>query len=147
MLVQALGHVVLKVRDRQRSESFYADVLGLPIILRISDPVPMTFFSLGVNHHDFAIMEVGEHAPSPDPLATGLGHVAFKIGDSLDEFRSVNRELDAAGITILTEADREFTKSVNVYDPDRNEIELYIETSDARKPTVQSVTSSRPVDA
>ncbi len=39
MQVQALGHVVLKVRDLQRSEDFYSCVLGMRIISRISDPV------------------------------------------------------------------------------------------------------------
>jgi catechol 2,3-dioxygenase len=132
MLVQALGHVVLKVRDLQRSETFYSGVLGLPIISRISNPLHMTFFTLG-NHHDFALMKVDEHAPSPDKDATGLAHVAFKIGDSTDEFRSVKTELDAAGIAILYEADRAYTKSVHVHDPDGNEIELYIDTSDTWK--------------
>ena len=31
----------------------------------------MTFFSLGVHHHDFALMAVGEHAPLADSDATG----------------------------------------------------------------------------
>lgn len=146
MLVHTLGHVVLKVRDLRRSEAFYTDVLGMPITSRISDPVPMTFFSLGVNHHDFAIIEVGEHAPTPDQGATGLAHVAFKIGESTDEFRLVNEELDAAGIAILYKADRAFTKSLHLHDPDRNEIELYIETSDAWKPT-SMITDTQPVDA
>jgi catechol 2,3-dioxygenase len=92
----------------------------------------MTLFTLG-NHHDFAIMEVGEDASSPDPAATGLAHVAFKIGDSLDELRSVKAELDAAGIAILYEADRPFTTSLHLHDPDGNEIELYADTSDAWK--------------
>src|ERR1019366_6931052 len=38
MLVQALGHVVLKVRDLQRSEAFYSGALGIPIISRVPDP-------------------------------------------------------------------------------------------------------------
>lgn len=136
MLVRTLGHVVLKVRDLQRSETFYAGVLGIPIISRISDPLRMTFFTLG-NHHDFALMELGEHASAPDHNAIGLAHVAFKIGDSIDEFRSVKTELAATGIAILYEADRAFTKSVHVSDPDGNEIELYIDTSDTWKATLQ----------
>ena len=86
MHVQALGHVVLKVRNLQRSEDFFSGVLGMPIISRISDPV-MTFFALETsgNHHDFALMEVGFEALSPDDDTTGLAHVAFKIGGSAEE--------------------------------------------------------------
>ncbi len=132
MLVQSLGHVVLKVRDLQHSETFYAGVLGMQIISRISEPVAMSFFTLG-NHHDFALVEVGDAAPSPHPGGTGLAHVAFKVGDSLDEFRRVKAVLDAAGIAALYEADRAFTKSLHVEDPDGHEVELYIDTSDAWK--------------
>jgi catechol 2,3-dioxygenase len=130
MLVKSLGHVVLKVRDLQRSEAFYTGVLGMQIISRISEPVAMSFFTLG-NHHDFALVEVGDAAPSPHPGGTGLAHVAFKVGDSLDEFRRVEAVLDAAGIAALYEADRAFTKSLHVEDPDGHEVELYIDTSDA----------------
>ena len=130
--VQSLGHVVLKVRQLEPSETFYEQVLGIPIISRISEPVYMTFFSLG-NHHDFAVMAVGAHAPGPDPTATGLAHIAFRIGDSLEEFSSMEAELDRAGIPILYVADRDFTKSLHVLDPDGNEVELYVDTSDAWK--------------
>jgi catechol 2,3-dioxygenase len=133
MRVQSLGHVVLKVRNRDRSEAFYSELLGIPVISRISDPVPMTFFSLK-NHHDFAVIEVGENAPRADPTAIGLHHVAFKIGDSLEEFSSARTDLEAAGI-VLSEADRTFTKSLHLQDPDGNEVELYIDTSDAWKTT------------
>ncbi len=144
MPVPTLGHVVLKVRDLQRSETFYSAVLGMSIISRISDPLHMTFFTLG-NHHDFALIEVGEHAPSPDHHAVGLAHVAFKIGDSIDEFRSVKTDLDATGIAILYEADRAFTKSLHISDPDGNEIELYIDTSDTSKTNTPPVTSAQLV--
>ena len=53
MEVQQLGHVVLKVRDRDRSVRFYTDVLGLKVAASMDAP-PMTFFTLG-NHHDLAV--------------------------------------------------------------------------------------------
>ena len=134
MLVHSLGHVVLKVRDLRRSEAFYADVLSMPIISRMSEPVRMTFFTLG-NHHDFAIMEAGNDAPLPDPSSPGLAHIAFKIGDALEELDSVRTELEAAGIAIQYEAERAFTTSLHMLDPDQNEVELYIETSDAWRTT------------
>jgi catechol 2,3-dioxygenase len=137
MRVRSLGHVVLKVRSIERSEVFYSQVLGIPVMSRISDPVRMTFFTLG-NHHDLAIVAVGEQAPTPDPTATGLAHIAFKIGDSDEQFSSMKADLDAAGAPILYVADRAFTKSVHLLDPDGNEVELYIDTSDAWKADLPS---------
>lgn len=129
MEVQALGHVVLKVRDLDRSESFYSCVLGMRTVSRISDP-PMTFFSLGTpgSHHDFALMEVGASAPSPHHDATGLAHVAFKVGRSAETLNLVRDVLHASGTTILYEAERAFANSIHVLDPDGNEIELYCDT-------------------
>src|SRR5262249_48047329 len=46
MKIQELGHAVIKVRNRQRAEEFYGEVLGMPIVARRDEP-PLTFFSLG----------------------------------------------------------------------------------------------------
>lgn len=126
MQVQALGHVVLKVRDAQRAERFYGGTLGIPVAARSTDPVPMIFFTLG-HHHDFAVIELGQHGPSPDRHTAGLAHVAFKVGDSLDEFDAVKRELEAAGVVILFELDHGFTKGMHTHDPDGNEVELFVD--------------------
>ncbi len=128
MEVQALGHVVVKVRDRHRSEAFYSSLLGMRIISRISDP-PMTFFSMGAHgpHHDFAVMELGARAPSPTQDSTGLAHVAFKVGSSAEALTLAREALCASTTPVLYEAERAFTKSVHVLDPDGNEIELYVE--------------------
>ena len=132
MQVQALGHVVLKVRDLQRSEGFYSGLLNMQVITRISEP-RMAFFSWGTpgNHHDFAFMELGIQAKFPGDDATGLAHVAFKVGSSAEELRLVRNLLHDSETPIRYEANRGFAKSVHVLDPDRNEIELYVETSDA----------------
>jgi catechol 2,3-dioxygenase len=126
MHVQSLGHVVLKVRDVRRSEAFYGGVLGIPVVGRIADPLPMVFFTLG-HHHDFAVMELGQDGPSPDRHTAGLAHVAFKVGDTLDEFASVERELEAVGVVILFELDHGFAKGMHMHDPDGNEVELFVD--------------------
>jgi catechol 2,3-dioxygenase len=130
--VQTLGHVVLKVRDLQRSEGFYSDTLGMRVVSRISNP-GMTFFALGTsrNHHDFALMELGPGAPSPEHDATGLAHVAFRVDGSAEELRVARSMLQASGSPILYEAERGFAQSVHLLDPDGNEIELYVGTSGA----------------
>ena len=132
MHVQALGHVVLKVRNLQRSEGFCWGTLGIPIISRISVSLAMTFFALETsgNHHDFALMEVGPGALSPGDDTTGLAHVAFKVGGSAEEFGLARRLLDDSETRVLYEAERGSSRSVHVLDPDGNEIELYVDLSD-----------------
>jgi len=127
--VQALGHVVLKVSDLHRSEGFYSSQLGMRIISRNLDP-RMTFFTLGTPgiHHDFALMELGPTFSKPEHEATGLAHVAFKVGESVETLSLVRKVLHASGTPVLYEAERTFTKSVHVLDPDGNEIELYVDT-------------------
>jgi catechol 2,3-dioxygenase len=129
--VQALGHVVLKVRNLQRSEDFFSGVLGMAVVFRLSDP-PMTFYALEAsgNHHDFALAEAGPDVPAPAHDSTGLAHVAFKVGGSAEEFGLVRSLLESSGTPVLYEAERGSSKSVHVLDPDGNEIELYVDLRD-----------------
>jgi catechol 2,3-dioxygenase len=129
-VVQALGHVVLKVRDLSLSEGFYSGTLGMRVVSRLADP-PMTFLALETseNHHDFALIELDSVAPSPAHRTTGLAHVAFKIGNSIEEFDSARGLLGTSGTPVLYEATRGFSRSVHLLDPDRNEIELYVDVS------------------
>jgi catechol 2,3-dioxygenase len=143
MEVQSLGHVVLKVSDMARAEAFYAGVLGLPVAARCSEPFEMTFFSLG-NHHDFAIMAVGPGAEPADPSATGLFHVAFKVGDSLDQLLEAKRQLAESGIATDMEMDHTVTKSLYFHDPDGNMVEVYVDASAAWRTDPQLVTAAVP---
>jgi catechol-2,3-dioxygenase len=82
MKINALGHVVLRVTDRERSERFYNGILGLPICARFDEQgMKMAFFTLG-NHHDFAVAEVSGEGSTQSESAVGLHHVAFNIGTS-----------------------------------------------------------------
>ena len=143
MKVQSLGHVVLKVRDRERAEAFYNGVLGLPIAARY-DKMNMTFFSLG-DHHDFAVMAVGDDAAKADDKAVGLQHVAFKIGDDPEVLIEAKAKFDAAGIEVRA-VDHEVTQSLYFFDPDGNQLEVYVDVSDEWKRDPQAVAQGRPLD-
>jgi catechol-2,3-dioxygenase len=144
MKISALGHVVLKVTDCQRSEAFYGDLLGLPICARIDEGgFRMTFFSLG-NHHDFAVMQVSGEGGRPAESSPGLAHVAFKIGDSLEELREARVRLEGAGVQ-TTPMDHEVTKSLYFHDPDGNEIEVYVDASQVWRSTPQRVAQIAPL--
>ncbi|MDP9332300.1 MAG: VOC family protein [Actinomycetota bacterium] len=141
--VQQLGHVVLKVRDRESSEGFYAEVLGLPIAARMDEP-PITFFTLG-NHHDFAIMAVGTDGPDAAANSPGLEHVAFKVGESIEDLRRAKAYLDALGVEIADIEDHTVSQSIYFNDPDGNAIEVYVDTSDVWRTDRQAVASIAPL--
>jgi catechol 2,3-dioxygenase len=143
MRVHQLGHVVLKVRDRQRAEEFYAGVLGMRVAARMERP-PMTFFSVG-NHHDLAVVEVGPDGPDPAPNSPGLFHAAFKIGESLDELREAKAYLERAGVTIRGISDHTVSQSIYLADPDGNTIEVYVDTSDVWRTDPQAVATIAPL--
>jgi catechol 2,3-dioxygenase len=145
MKIQSLGHVVLRVTDRDRAEKFYGDVLGLPICARFDEGgFKMAFFTLG-NHHDFAVMEVSGDGSSRSETAAGLDHVAFNIGTTLDELREAKAKLDAAGIATKP-VDHEVTKSLYFEDPDGNGIEVYIDASDVWRREPERVAQAMPLE-
>jgi catechol 2,3-dioxygenase len=143
MKIQELGHVVIKVRDRSRAEEFYGEVLALPIVARRDKP-PMTFFSLG-NHHDLAILAVGDGGPDPAPNAPGLFHVAFRIGDSIEDLAEAKKYLESRGVAIGMIADHTVTKSIYFPDPDGNMIEVYVDASDVWHVDPQRVADFEPL--
>lgn len=144
MKIQGVGHVVLKVRDLERSARFYRDILGLKEVARF--PRRMVFFSAGVNHHDLAIRAVGPDAPAPPPEAVGLYHVALKIGNSLEELRTAKTHLEAHGVVIRAVTDHQVSQSVYCEDPDGNGLELFVDADPAiwqKNPT--AVATVRPL--
>jgi catechol 2,3-dioxygenase len=129
MQIKALGHVVLKVRNLERSVAFYRDILGMKEVARYRGA--MVFFSFGSNHHDLGLLQLGEQAALPDSSSLGLYHVAFKVGNSLDELRECKAHLEQHGILILGMSDHAVSQSLYLTDPDGIEIELYVDADPA----------------
>jgi len=117
-----IGHVVLKVRDLDRSLAFYRDLLGFQVVSELSNV--MIFLSVGgENHHDLALLRVGQQAPSPLPTAVGLYHVAVQLAD-WEAVRAAHALLTERGL-LKGAVDHGVSRSLYTADPDGNEIELY----------------------
>jgi catechol 2,3-dioxygenase len=128
MEVKELGHLVLYVRDVERSAAFYGDVLGWKAVFPATPGVPAAAFSSGRTHHELLLIEVGEEAAAqPTGRRLGLYHFGLKVGDSDDELRAVVSRLKAVGVPIVGASDHTVTHSLYVLDPDGNEVELYID--------------------
>jgi catechol 2,3-dioxygenase len=129
MRVRKLGHAVLKVRSLAVSVPFYRDVLGLAEVACYGGR--MAFFSCGDNHHDLALLEIGAQAASPAEGQVGLYHLAFKVGDSLDELRAFRDHLATHGVAIDGQADHRVSQALYCHDPDGIMIELYVDADPA----------------
>ena len=123
-MIQArkLGHIVLKVRDAQKSKDFYMKTLGLKLAHEDLQRGTV-FLSFGEQHHELALFEPVTGA-APDRTQPGLHHSAWQLG-SFEELQAAHRELRAMGIAVESTVEHNVTRSVYFPDPDGNRVELY----------------------
>ncbi len=123
-MIQArkLGHVVLKVRDAQRSKEFYTRALGLKLAHEDRDRGAV-FLSCWTQHHDLALFQLAT-GEAPEATRPGLHHMAWQLG-SFEELQATYRELRELGIPVESTIEHNVTRSVYFHDPDGNRVELY----------------------
>lgn len=123
--VRKIGHVVLRVRDLQKSVDFYTQVLGF----RVSDVYPeemmpggMVFLRFGADHHGVALVGGMKEAST----GSELHHFAFEVA-TLDEVFLARRHLRAHGAEITFEGRRRAGVQIAVEfkDPDGHWLEIY----------------------
>ena len=127
MEVKELGHLVLYVRNLERSRHFYRDVLGWKEVAGMTG-MPAVAFSSGRTHHELLLIEVGENAtPIPAGRRVGMYHFGLKIGTTDEELRQAMNELLETGARVAGTADHTVTHSFYIEQPEAYEIELYID--------------------
>ena len=149
MPLRKLGHVVLKVRDLDRSEAFYAGVVGLRVTGRL--PGRMVFFSVPGNDdsHDLAVWQVGPEAAPAAAKQVGLFHVAWQV-ERPEDLEPLYRHLLAHGVTVHGTTDHGANLSVYFEDPDGNMLEFTYERPREAWPDSQNPFAGRsplPFDA
>jgi catechol 2,3-dioxygenase len=121
--IRELGHVSLFVRDLDATRRFYRDVLGLAETGTAKNG-RIVFFSAGRHHHDVSCELARAAGPGPQPKGVpGLYHIAFSVGDSLEDLSAARRWVEECGLTPFGEQGTLFC----VRDPDGHEIELYVD--------------------
>ncbi len=143
-MIQArkLGHVVLNVRDAQKSKEFYTRALGLKLAYEDRDRGAV-FLSFGTQHHDLALFQLATGA-TPDATQPGLHHMAWQLG-SFAELQAAYRELRDLGIPVESTIEHNVTRSVYFQDPDGNRVELYCDMVEDGFETMRTMGPRRDV--
>lgn len=132
----AVSHLVLNVRDIERSHDFYTTKLGFEqcgtLQLEGDRPAPdMRFYrGNGDHHHDIALIQIPdpEDAAPPDewsmfPRQPGIVHIALDYG-SREAFLHRIEHLQREGVEFAVRGNHGMTHSAYVVDPDGNGIEV-----------------------
>jgi catechol 2,3-dioxygenase-like lactoylglutathione lyase family enzyme len=127
--LQRLGHVLITVRNLERSKAFYIDLLGFRVLEEDPDHGGL-FLTLGDYGNTLDLFESRDpdagHQPRAtvgNPISLGVRHTAFAVATERD-LREAYEALVAAGVEIHKTLDHVSQKSVYFYDPDGNLLEI-----------------------
>ena len=124
---QRLGHIVLRVRDLDRSVAFYTRVTGLKIAAGKPE-TGQSFLSYGDDHHALALFAGGPEVEDPvDRRLTGISHMGWEVEDP-DALDAARKTLEADGVEIEQRTDSTGRRSILFPDPDNNRVELFCDT-------------------
>ena len=128
--LQRLGHVLISVRNLERSKDFYTRILGFTVLEQ--DPKHGgLFLSIGGLGNTLDLFEsANPDAAAPSESQLGVRHTAFAVGTEQD-LEEAYHALEAAGVAILRALDHGSQKSIYFHDPDGNLLEIVWERPDA----------------
>lgn len=121
-----LGHVNIYVRNAERAQKWYEDILGL----HTYDFVPGRAAFMSANReesHEVALMEVGDDAPGMEKGQVGLNHMAWRMS-SLEDLKEFYNRLKEKQVPVDGVGDHGLSLGIYFHDPDGNGIEVYYES-------------------
>lgn len=119
-----IGHVHLKVRHLATSVKFYCDVLHFQVTEQVAEQ--FAFLSGGDLHHELALQQIGASAVQPPSNAVGLYHTAFEVADK-QAFALAWQKLKQLQVAAVA-VDHGISWAMYFADPDRNGVEIYVDT-------------------
>jgi catechol 2,3-dioxygenase-like lactoylglutathione lyase family enzyme len=125
--VKIIDHITLVVKDLDKSEWFYRDVLGMESVERPGFGFPGLWFQAGPTqiHMNVAGEEAGRAGLSKcDGTSTSRGfHFAFEV-DNCDEAAKILTE-NGIEIVVGPKTRPDGPRQLYVYDPDDHLVEIY----------------------
>ena len=140
MKISKLGHIVLRVRDAEKSAAWYVKILGLRETYRMSNMVFLT--SSDKSSHEIALMSLGDDAGGPDHRKVGMYHIGWQL-ESIGELKGLRGRLEEQGVEVVGIGDHGISKGIYVLDLDGNELEFFYELPKTEWPTDGNLFSGR----
>ena len=120
-------HIALTVRDADRSAQWYADLLGMQVVLKGDDEAvrfrilacPDSGWVIGLRQYP------GREGDAFDEFRTGLDHFAFGVS-SLAELESWEQKLRAADVPFTPIAQSPIGPVIVFRDPDNIQLEFFL---------------------
>jgi catechol 2,3-dioxygenase-like lactoylglutathione lyase family enzyme len=124
--ISGVSHISFSVRDVEASAAWWATLLGLTEIDRVSGD---TWRGIVMLHPPTrTVLEVQQHHGNTgdvfDPRRTGLDHVGFKV-DSYDVLKEWLVRFARLGITHSPIAERDYGAVLTFKDPDGIQFEIF----------------------
>lgn len=129
-----VNHLVLNVRDMDRSHAFYTEVLGYEQVGELGEHIPMSmqFYSTHGKHHDIALVQMKD--PDPEPIEEWdlmkqrgrVNHIAIGYPNR-ETFLKQLEHMAACGVDVKMRGNHGMTHSAYISDPDGNGIEVLYE--------------------
>lgn len=120
-----LGHLVLRVRDLDRSEDFYTRIVGLTVTAKFDGHA--VFMSANTElSHELLIVSPEDDAPEPESNRGALVHAAWQMA-SFEDLKALHQRLKDNDVPIVRIGDHGLSLGVYFCDPDGNELETYYE--------------------
>ncbi len=124
--LNGISHFALNVRNMERAEKFYTEVLGFPVLMRTQTKAGQQHIEVDAGNVAIALFE------SPDldleaahKTMTEDGYLHFAFDGYYDRYDATLQGLKDAGVE-LDGKPRDWGKSVSVYfqDPDGHQLEI-----------------------
>ena len=127
----SINHLVLNVRDIDRSHRFYTEVMGFEQCGDLTHTMTMRFYRGDPSHHhDLALAQIEnpEQVPPPEPWAmaatrAGVNHIAIGYPDR-ESWLNQLRHMKAHGVEVIVRGNHGMTHSAYIADPDGYGLEV-----------------------
>jgi catechol 2,3-dioxygenase len=128
-----LSHMGISVKNIERMEKFYTEVLGFTVTDRgTAGGMELVFLSRDPLDHHQIVLATGrpDHLPAntANPqFGASINQISFRLG-TIADLRDINERLQTGGATDLLPANHGIAWSIYAHDPEGNNLEFFLGT-------------------